>query len=171
MSQLTQKKFLLEIRVDSGGIIYDITSDQGQETDFKAWFIDNLPIMPTDRDELGRLLTDKFFKDVETLLGKRNIESIAEMNHSLAEHILASGDSNNTTALDDNFTLLVFAAYLMCFPADRIDKYSSKASHARLNIERQLEKYYTIIDLKTDKTSKTIRYEEIRSFVRHISKA
>lgn len=162
LTELKKKKFLLIFSADSDGIHYKMIEDNGEDMDMKIWFDKNLPLIRKYGSIEDNVLTEDFYRNFEIQMGKKRVAEIGEINNGLAEqyHVPQS----YIDSLDHDLALVVFAAYLCYFPDSRIAKYSVKAAHSRLALERQLMKKYSVADFSKGGMQWVVTYREAANF-------
>lgn len=167
LTALKKKKFLLMVSVSSDGIHYEMKEDDGEDMNMKIWFNNNLFLI-RKYGVVDNILTEDFFHDFEVQLGKKRIVELGEINNGLAEqyHVPQS----YIDSLNHDLALIAFATYLCYFPDSRIAKYSTKAAHSRIALERQLMKKYSVADFLKGGLQWVVTYEEVAGFANVISK-
>lgn len=167
LTALKKKKFLLMVSVSSDGIHYEMKEDDGEDMNMKIWFNSNLFLI-RKYGVVDNILTENFFHDFEVQLGKKRIVELREINNGLAEqyHVPQS----YIDSLNHDLALIAFAAYLCYFPDSRIAKYSTKAAHSRISLERQLMKKYSVADYLKGGLQWVVTYKEVAGFANVISK-
>lgn len=163
LTKLKEEKFLLLLSVTEDGICFIMSKDHGEDMDMKTWFNTNHAFLSVKKDSSPAFVTENFFRDFEMQTGKKGIESIEKMNYNMSEQF--NIPERMAEKLGHDLSILLFAAYIIYFPDNRISKYAVKASHARLNIERQLQKKYTIADVVEGNACEFISFKEIQEFL------
>lgn len=95
-------------------------------------------------------------------LGKKRVVEIEEINDGLAEQYHLPKSYIDT--LRHDLALVAFTTYICYFPENRIAKYSTKATHSRLALERQLMKKYSVADFSNGDMQWVVTYDEIADF-------
>ena len=162
LTELKKKKFLLKITVESDGIHYEMVEDSGEDMDMKIWFDKNLPRIRENKYIGKHIPIEDFFHDFELQLGKKRITDIKEMNNGLAVQYHLPKSYIDT--LRHDLSLIAFATYICYFPESRIAKYSTKAAHSRLALERQLMKEYSVADFTNGDMRWVVTYGEMADF-------
>ena len=162
LTELKKKKFLLKISVESDGIHYEMVEDNGEDMNMKIWFDKNLSRI-RENEYLGKHIpTEDFFHNFELQLGKKRVTEIKEINDGLAEQYHLPKSYIDTLRYD--VALVAFATYICYFPESRIAKYSAKAAHSRLALERQLMKKYSVADFANGDMRWVVTYGEMADF-------
>lgn len=158
LTELKKKKFLLMVSADLDGIHYKMVEDNGEDMDMKSWFDANLPSI-RKYGGIKNEMKEDFFHNFEVQMGKKRIMELEEINNGLAEqyHVPQA----YIDSLNHDLALVVFAAYLCSFPDNRLAKYSVKAAHSRLALERQLMKKYSIADFSKGNMQWVVTYREV----------
>ena len=167
LTALKKKKFLLMMSVGSDGIHYEFIEDNGEDMNMKTWFNNNLFLIRQYGIE-DNMMTEDFFHDFEVQLGKKRVAELKEINNGLAKqyHVPQS----YIDSLNNDLALVAYAAYLCYFPDSRIAKYSTKAAHSRLALERQLMKKCSIADFSKGGLQWVVTYKEVAGFANIINK-
>lgn len=98
----------------------------------------------------------------DTGRGKKRVTEIEEINDGLAKQYHLPKSYIDT--LEHDLALVAFATYICYFPESRIAKYSAKAAHSRLALERQLMKKYSVADFSNGDMQWVVTYNEIADF-------
>lgn len=167
LTALKRKKFLLMVSAGCDGIHYEIVEDNGEDMNMKPWFANNLSFI-RKQGTVKDSLTEEFFHDFEVQLGKKRVVKIRELCNGLAEQY--SLQQCYIDSLNHNLALVIFTVYLCYFPDGRIEKYSTKAAHSRLALERQLMKEYSAADFSKGKLKWVVTYQEVADFINAIPK-
>ena len=165
-TELKRKKFLLWISCSDKDIDFEIKEDFGENIEMAVWFQNNFPTINKVCKPSADFISDRFFKDFENQLDKKDIESIDELDTLLQDKFKIPQDV--VKKLKCHISILLFAIYILYFPENRISKYANKASHSRLALEWQLIKKYTTADFKTKKTHTVVNYDDIFAFLENV---
>lgn len=162
LTELKKKKFLLKISAEADGIRYEMVEDNGEDMNMKSWFEANLTRIRENKYIREHVPTEDFFHDFELQLGKKRVTEIEEINDGLAEQYHLPKSYIDT--LRHDVALVAFATYICYFPESRIARYSTKAAHSRLALERQLMKKYSVADFSNGDMQWSVTYGEMADF-------
>lgn len=162
LTELKKKKFLLKISAELDGIHYEMVEDNGEDMNMKIWFDKNISTIRENTYISKHVPTADFFHDFEMLLGKKRVMGIEEINDGLAKLYYLPKSYIDT--LSHDLALVAFTTYICFFPESRIAKYSAKAAHSRLALERQLMKKYSVADFFNGNMQWVVTYNEMADF-------
>lgn len=166
LAELRRKKFFLQLAVlPEEGLCFDIQVNNGKSIDMKTWLSENCGSMPDDMAAYSNPKAEEFFKAFELHMGKSKIESVDEMNRILAYYFRVPGAVKSNMKHD--FSVALFAVYLALFPEERIMKFASKAARVKVNLERQLQKRYTVADCISGRAHEIVTFDEIRELLKY----
>ena len=168
LTELKKKKFLLKMSVKSDGVHYEMHEDNGDDMDMKSWFETNDSQIECNRQLCNATIPDSFFHEYELQLARKRVVNIEDINAGLARNYNLPEEYCN--GLNHELALIVFSAYLTYFPKSRMPKYSAKAAHSRLALERQLMKKYSLVDFSSGNMKWVITNEEIATFIENFQR-